>query len=286
MQQLHLYPTKVFFMSLRLFPFVLFSCMTTYGQTIISTTPLPKVIDETSGLASYNGQLLTHNDSGGKARLYLFDTLGGQLQQKRIKGIKNNDWEDLAQDENYIYIADTGNNFGTRKNLKIKRVQPTDSGFFHKGSIAIRYAKQENFNKRYKHPFDAEGLTSSENALLLFSKNRAALTTEVYCIPKHPGDYELYPTTSVFVNGLITGADYNAKEQLLLLVGYNYEGEQFLYTVPNFKPDVMALDSLVQHRLDLEKAQIEAVKIIDAHSAWLTTEQEGTGSPLLFKVIF
>ena len=273
-------------MSLRLFPFVLFSCMLTYGQTIISTTSLPKKINETSGLATYNGYLVTHNDSGGKARLYLFDTLGGQLQQKRIRGIKNNDWEDLAQDENYIYIADTGNNFGTRKNLKIKRVQPTDSGFFHQGSIAIRYAKQENFNKQYKHAFDAEGLTSSGHELLLFSKNRATLTTEVYCIPKQPGDYELYPTTSVFVNGLITGADYNTKEQLLLLVGYNYEGEQFLYTVPNFNPDVMALDSLVQHRLDLKKAQIEAVKIIDAHSAWLTTEEEGSGAPRLFKITF
>ena len=32
--------------------------------------------------------------------------------------IKNNDWEDLTADEEFIYIADIGNNFDTRENFE------------------------------------------------------------------------------------------------------------------------------------------------------------------------
>jgi hypothetical protein len=273
-------------MALRFTPIALLFFFTTYGQTIVRTTPLPNAINETSGLANYKGQLVTHNDSGGKARLFLFDTLGKNLSHRTIEGAINKDWEDLTQDEDYFYIADTGNNFGNRKDLRIFRVAPTDSTFQLKGTTTIRYGEQKRFNKRSKHPFDAEALANADTTLLLFSKNRAAFTTEVYCIPKVLGDYELYPSASVFVDALITGADYDSKEKLLLLVGYNFEGQQFFYTVPNFDVHTLSFAQMEKHLLPLKKAQIEAVKIIDPHSAWLTTEQEGKGAPLLFKIEF
>ena len=38
---------------------------------------------------------------------------------RKFDGIYNNDWEDLTADENFIYIADIGNNFDTRENLRM-----------------------------------------------------------------------------------------------------------------------------------------------------------------------
>ena len=84
------------------------------AQTIIYKTRLPKQIDETSGLEFFKDTFLTHNDSGGKASLYAFNEAGIILKEYSIMGAENIDWEDIAQDENYIYISDTGNNKGKR----------------------------------------------------------------------------------------------------------------------------------------------------------------------------
>ena len=80
------------------------------AQTIIYETQLPKKINETSGLEFFNQNFLTHNDSGGKPKLYDFNEAGSILEEYTIEGAENNDWEDIAQDKNYLYISDSGNN--------------------------------------------------------------------------------------------------------------------------------------------------------------------------------
>ena len=87
------------------------------AQTIIYKTQLPKQILETSGLEFFKDALLTHNDSGGNPSLYAFNEAGIILKEYSIMEAENVDWEDITQDENYIYIADSGNNKGKRQNL-------------------------------------------------------------------------------------------------------------------------------------------------------------------------
>ena len=98
----------------------------TYNVTIYNPPLkylLPDEVDENSGLAYLNGKLWTINDSGGLPVLYALDTTNGQIVQRiAIANAVNIDWESLADDDQYIYIGDFGNNSGNRDDLSIYRV--------------------------------------------------------------------------------------------------------------------------------------------------------------------
>ncbi len=253
------------------------------NEAIVFETKLPKKIDETSGLEYFNGDLITHNDSGGDAKLYLFSETGELLEEFAVDDAENNDWEDITMDDNYLYISDSGNNYGNRKNLNIV-ITDHLNGFKKVGEINFSYALQEDFKSRNKHPYDAEALIVVDDQLVLFSKNREALTTELFLIPKQAGDYELTSVKSFDANALITGGDYNEALKLVVLVGYDRARNQYLFTLQNF--NLNSLDQVEMNRLELplKGKQIEAIKIIDANTFWITSEDEGGGYPMLYKV--
>jgi hypothetical protein len=234
-------------------------------------------------LEYFEGNFLTHNDSGGKPILYLFSEAGELLENYLIPNAKNKDWEDLTRDENLIYISDTGNNNGSRKKLKILMVDPKKN-FDLVGEIKIKYENQENFEKRKKHPYDVEAIAALPKSLVLFSKNRKTFTTELYFIPKKEGSYSLKPKRSLPVNSLITGADYNDRLKLFALVADNKEGEQFIYTLPNFNSKKLEELQFIKHKIPVDRAQIEAIKIIDQNTFWVTSEAKGKNPPRLFKI--
>src|SRR5690606_16573675 len=94
-------------------------------------TPLQKAIlpasPESSGLVWTDAQLWTHDDSGGPNAFFQIDSANGNLLKTvTLTNTSNQDWEDLAADQNYFYIADIGNNSGTRTNLRIFRVAKND----------------------------------------------------------------------------------------------------------------------------------------------------------------
>lgn len=253
------------------------------NEAVVFETKLPKKIDETSGLEYFNGDLITHNDSGGDAKLYLFSETGELLEEFAVDDAENNDWEDITMDDNYLYISDSGNNYGNRKNLNIV-ITDHLNGFKKVGEINFSYALQEDFKSRNKHPNDAEALIAVDDQLVLFSKNREALTTELFLIPKQAGDYELTSVKSFDANALITGGDYNEALKLVVLVGYDRARNQYLFTLQNF--NLNSLDQVEMNRLELplKGKQIEAIKIIDANTFWITSEDEGGGYPMLYKV--
>ena len=76
-----------------------------------------KKINESSGLACGRrnpGVFWTHNDSGGKPRLFAFNRKGEDLATFDIAGANARDWEDIASvridRRDLLLIADTGNN--------------------------------------------------------------------------------------------------------------------------------------------------------------------------------
>lgn len=84
-----------------------------------------KKVTESSGLA-FSGVdkdfLWTHNDSGGKPRLYAFDEKGKPDGQVTLEGIKANDWEDMASYTDGVprlLVADVGDNQSRRKTVSI-----------------------------------------------------------------------------------------------------------------------------------------------------------------------
>ena len=253
------------------------------AQTVVYETRLPEKIEETSGIEFFKNDFITHNDSGGKPRLYRFNQQGELINQYRIEGAENNDWEDIAQDENYLYISDSGNNKRKRKNLNILIVDPK-SNFKKIGVITFNYRNQQSFDKRKKHPFDAEALIATQEVLVLFSKNRKTSTTELYSIPKTSGNYTLSSKKTFDVQSLITGADYNHLLKLVALVGYVRSGEQFLYTLSSFDMKNLNQVKMKKFKLPLDGKQIEAIKIIDQNNFWITSEGEGLDYPMLYKI--
>tara|TARA_B100001287_G_scaffold46619_1_gene35677 strand:+ start:520 stop:1347 length:828 start_codon:yes stop_codon:yes gene_type:complete len=261
------------------FLIVLFSCV---EQVSIERQFLPLEINETSGLEYYNKNFLTHNDSGGKPILYEFNKDGKIVSEHSINNCGvNNDWEDITADNENIYVANSGNNFGTRENLAVL-VLDKENNFKCKGLIQFRYKRQNNFESRNRHPYDSEGLISVDDELIIFSKDREDLITELYSLPKIPGDYEIEPLYSYQVNSLITGADYSKELKLVALVGYDFAGNQFLYTIKDFERNNLDNSKLRKFKIPVGKAQIEAIKIIDESSFWITSEDEGNGFPRLF----
>ena len=93
-----------------------------YSQKITTDISLSKIIDETSGLEIIDGQFVTHNDSGGDPALYYLDEKGKIVETRKIAGVKNTDWEDITKDEEFLYVANMGNNYDTRKNLSIIKI--------------------------------------------------------------------------------------------------------------------------------------------------------------------
>ena len=264
-----------------LFGLLLFSC--SEEGTTIERQFLPLKINETSGLEYYNNNFLTHNDSGGETILYEFNKEGNIVDEHFIENCgENNDWEDITADNRNIYIANSGNNYGTRQNLAVL-ILDKESDFECTGQIQFKYKNQVNFENRNRHPYDSEGIISVGDELILFSKDRENLITELYSLPKMPGSYEIESIYSYPVNSLITGADYNDELKLVALVGYDFNWNQYFYKISNFDLSNMDQSIIEKFKIPVGKAQIEAVKIIDESSFWITSEDEGNGFPRLFK---
>ena len=262
------------------FLIIIFSCV---EQVSIERQLLPLKINETSGLEYYGDNFLTHNDSGGKTILYEFNKDGKIVYEYTINdcGV-NNDWEDITADNENIYVANSGNNYGTRQNLAVL-ILDKENNFECTGQIQFKYKNQVNFENRNRHPYDSEGIISVGDELILFSKDRENLMTELYSLPKIPGSYEIEPIHSYPVNSLITGADYNEELKLVALVGYDFNWNQYFYRISNFDLSNMDQSIIEKFKIPVGKAQIEAVKIIDESSFWITSEDEGNGFPRLFK---
>ena len=255
---------------------------------IIDTVVLPKIINETSGLEILNDVFITHNDSGGEPSLYFFNLSGEiinsiMLEKENFWEIYNNDWEDITADEDYIYIADTGNNFGTRDNLNIIKVKISDFSIDTK--IDIFYSDQESFFPSSKHKYDAEALLIIEDKIALFSKDRDSLNTDLYLIDDTVKEkQELSSVANFNVNSLITGGDYDSDTGILALVSYSSRGEQYLILFEDFNIDNPRYNSFKKYRIPIERAQIESVKIINGNMFWVTSEDEGIGNPYLYKL--
>ena len=266
---------------MRYFLIGFFTSLCSIAQISLKTIKLPSQLDETSGLEYIGENLLTLNDSGDKARLYVFTKEGDLIKNIRFYNLKNKDWEDLAADQDHYYIGDIGNNYATRENL---RIYILDRNLIPKGTIRIEYENQKTFSKETLNKYDAEALTVVGDNLVLFSKNRKTLQSEIYAFPKLEGNYALTPSGIINTEALITSADYCKVEDLMVLTGYDFEGNQYFYTIQNFNKNRTKNYDLKKYIIPVNSAQIEAVKIINKTEFWITSEGESNGEPRLFKL--
>ncbi len=202
----------------------------TYNVTLFNPKvkyPLSQEIDETSGLALYDGLLWTINDSGGLPVIYGFDTISGEILKRiTVSSSTNIDWESLADDDDFIYIGDFGNNSGIRDDLAIYRVKKSEipnqaTGSVNSDKITFTYPKYPiNIEKRKDNNFDCEAFIAYGEYLYLFSKNHGDQKTKLYRLSNQPGNYVAEHLTTFDASGLITGADINTKSNEITLIGY------------------------------------------------------------------
>lgn len=242
-------------------------------------SPLSEKVDETSGLIFYDGNVWTFNDSHGEPEIYRIDKASGEINQTvLIENASNIDWEDITHDESFIYVGDFGNNYGNRKDLKIYKIAKKDIGSKKKtkvsaGIIAFSYQDQGVFVKNNRnHNFDCESLISSGDSLIIFSKNWDDGQTRMYKLPKESGTYKISPVDSYKVDGLITGADINDNNELLL-IGYK-DHLPFVYLFTDFIGKNLHSGNVYRVNLPrLQDSQTEGVIWYDENNILFSTEQ-------------
>ncbi len=229
---------------------------TSYKSKIICSK-LSDTLIETSGLIYYNNLFWTINDSDNPPILYAFDSISGKIKHQTVLiNNSNTDWEDLSQDEKYIYIGDFGNNRGSRKDLHILKIKKSDLNHnvsidtVQTGKIRFQFGDQSDFNPGLQnHNFDLEAMIVLNDSIHLFSKNSGDLKSKHYICPIDTGFYSLAPIETLETNGLVTGAAIN-KHGNIILCGYNINnGTSFLYLMWDYENNICLSGN--KRRIDL-----------------------------------
>jgi len=215
-QQAFLFPQII-----RIFFFIIF-CSSSLRASELEVSELMEFdssLSESSGLASHGKFLWSINDSGNRNEVLKLTQAGDQINSIEITNATNIDWESLAQDEEYLYIGDIGNNFNRRNNFTIYKVAwyLLENNSAEAEIITFSYADYEK-GSLGSHNFDAEGIAVREEEIWLFTKNRGDGNSDLYRFPKLPGHYEPKKIQTLPVESLVTAADIDPRTGKLILL--------------------------------------------------------------------
>lgn len=254
-------------------------------------SPIHEKIDESSGLIYFDGSPWTFNDSGGKPEIYRVNVKDGNISQTVfIENATNVDWEDITQDDEFIYIGDFGNNAGNRKDLSIYKIRKNEISDKKNVSveadlISFSYADQNTFGEMWRgHNFDCESVINFNDSLILFSKNWEDRKTRMYILPKVAGEYSVTPVSNFAVDGLVTGADYRSQSKELVFIGYENK-KPFIYIFKNFNDKKLGTEDVLRINLPRwAKSQTEGICFLDEHTLLISTEQTKTFEQAIFRL--
>ncbi len=251
------------------------------STTLVGT--LPEDVLESSGLIYYNNKLITHNDSGNFPRLYEVDTLSLQIIRTiTINNAANIDWEDITQDESYIYIGDFGNNTGNRQDLTIYRIAKSEydiSTTISADKIDFSYEDQTDFLEVQNSDWDAEALVDFNDQLLIFTKQWQTNGTVAYSIPKIPGSYSAKNLGFYNVSGLVTGAAYNKFSNVLMLLGYSIQLQPFIVRIDELATSFLFNGTEEKTGLGIGFSQVEGITYSDSNTYYISSERFQNNSP-------
>ncbi len=186
---------------------------------------LPSPLNECSGLSWIEGELWAHNDNFNPPLLYQIDTLDATiLRSVVLTNATNTDWEDMATNEEYLFIGDFGNNEGSRRDLRIYRMAKTallQDTIRMIDTINFAFSDQTNFDPaELNTSYDCEAFFATEDSIHLFSKDWVNQKTKHYVLPNQPGDHLAQLKDSLNTQALITAAD-RAADGVIALLGYD-----------------------------------------------------------------
>ena len=253
-------------------------------QNIRVVGDLPEEVSESSGLLFLNGKIITHNDSGNLAQLFEIDTVSLAVSRTiTVTNAQNVDWEDISQDENYIYIGDFGNNNGNRTDLTIYKI--LKSAYLTSESVTaerIDFAYEDQLifeSNPNNNDWDAEALFVLNDDLIILTKQWQSGGTVAYSVPKTAGSYSAKNLGNYAVNGLVTGATYNPKTETLFLIGYSRLLAGFLTKVEGVTQTAIFGGTIERTNLDIGFAQVEGITFVDASTYFFSSERFTNANP-------
>jgi len=244
---------------------------------------LNKTLNESSGLIFWKKLFWSHDDSGGRPAIYGMNGSKNKIQRTIVvTNAANVDWEDIAQDNSFIYIGDFGNNTnGNRTDLKIYKISKADIN--QRDSVTAQvinfsYSDQTDFTPRGNNNtnFDCEALIAYGDSLYLFSKDWLDLKTRLYSLPKNPGTYSATKLSELNVQGLITGADVLPTQRVIVLSGYNSLLSPFMYLLYDFSDNLFFDANKRKVLLNESFTQTEGISAKTATQFFTTNEKFST----------
>lgn len=242
----------------------------------IFTTKLGNSIIETSGLIAFDNLLWTHNDDTD-TNIYGLDTLGNIKKKIKLEKVINLDWEEISQDNDYIYVGDFGNNYqGNRTDLHILRIEK-ESFLLNKpiiDTIAFSYSNQIDFSAQKSNTtdFDCEAFIVSKDSIYLFTKQWTSAKTSIYSLPKQAGNHIAQFKETLDTKALVTGATYLEDKKRIALCGYSKMGKTFIYLLYDFKNHDFLSGNKRKLKLKLPFHQIEGITTKDGNLFYLSNE--------------
>ena len=244
---------------------------------------------ESSGLIILEDKGITHNDSGNDPTLFEIDLLTGNiLRSVSIRNAINVDWEDICRDEHHLFIADFGNNQGTRTDLRVLKIE-IDS-FLHKDTVRAEFIyfgfkDQDSFSPApFETNYDAEALASYRDSLFVFTKQWGNFKTRIYPLSKVPGEYSISAIDSLDTNFMVTGADVNESSNLLGIVGYNFSRAFFLPFPADELRDGFSSTFDVSPLETSGSMQVEALAFDKMGTGYFTSESNAIGDAGLYSL--
>jgi len=238
---------------------------------------LDNKLQETSGLVKWGDFLWTHNDDTD-TNLYALDTLSGAiLKTYHLNKVVNTDWEEIAQDNEYLYVCDFGNNYkGNRTDLHILRIEKNSLLLNQPkiDTIAFHYSNQTEMKTQNSNrtDFDCEAFVVTKDSLYLFTKQWRSKNTSVYTLPKTPGNYVANFKKNYAIKGLITGATFVEDKKIVVLCGYNKKLKPFVYLLYDYKGNNFFSANKRKIKLKLPFHQIEGIATSDGLNYYLSNE--------------
>lgn len=276
-----------------------------FAQGYVKKNDLPSPdLDEISGVVEWNGKLYGIEDSGNNPVIFEIDSTDGHITKTiTLVGITNYDWEDITQDDSYIYIGDFGNNInGSRKNLRFIKV-PKQSILNVTGSsgtvaqsdiqtINFSYPDQTTFCPddfpctSNNTQFDCEAVIYDNGKLHIFTKNWVTNNTTVhYSVPATAGTYvatklDNFTTDEVLITGVT-----RMNDNTIALLGYNNKDEVgyfstrgWIWLISGFSNMDQVFSSAANTRkinLDLVSncGQVEGITAVNQRRVLITSER-------------
>ncbi|WP_299755486.1 hypothetical protein [uncultured Pontibacter sp.] len=193
---------------------------------------LDEQVQESSGLAhAQQSTFWTHGDGGTPAALYRFNLNGDLLQTVPLE-LQNQDWEDLAESDEQLFIGDFGNNLNNRQNLQIHILNKQN--YTLGGTLYFSFEDQKEFPPgKDKQYFDLEAFFYSQDSLYLFTKSRGKnMQLKLYTLPAQPGTHVARLQQSLPISTMATAAALSPDQKQFAVLGY---GKVYLFEVQHGK---------------------------------------------------